>query len=144
LAPVVAVMPGFSASNSGSSVMLTGLWDSAGSSCFMNGSEGYDSVSSLASSRGVSFRVVYGWPLEPSMAYEMAKPVAATGAFTTGFPYPPGWAKLVKAASALPVATRFRASGSPVWTCTKENFDALLRQKFGAHCPVAWIINSEP
>ena len=74
----------------------------------------------------------------------MAKPVTATGALTTGLPYPPGWAKLVKAASALPVATRFRASGSPVWTWTKEKFRALSRQKFGSHCPVAWIMSSEP
>ena len=54
----VAVIPGFSAWNSGSSVMLIGLWASAVSSSCMKSCEGYDSVSSLASSRGVSLSVV--------------------------------------------------------------------------------------
>src|SRR5450631_1673789 len=122
--------------------MFIGLDESALSSSFIAWIAGYDSVSSLASSRGVSLSVVYGRPCASSMAYVIAKDVTATGAVTTGLE-PGAPAPLTKAASTLPWASWVRASGSPIWMCLNRK-SLLLRQKCGAHWVVAWVSSSEP
>ncbi len=54
-------MPGFSAWNSGSNVMLSGLFASAGYALCTKGSLGYDSVSSFASNLASRLRWTTGF-----------------------------------------------------------------------------------